>query len=126
MEGGLVKVLADLPPEEGVPINGVPKGPRNVNWMTHKPATLIWTEALDEGDPKKTVPFRDHYLTLDAPFTAGPREVLKLKETGRRDQLFRDAGQGPGLSERVEAELADDLPRRPRPIPPPSRSRSGT
>ncbi len=80
MDGGLVKVLADLPPEENVPINGVPKGPRGVNWMTHKPATLIWTEALDEGDPKKTVPFRDHYLTLDAPFAGEPAEALKLKE----------------------------------------------
>jgi dipeptidyl aminopeptidase/acylaminoacyl peptidase len=52
MDGGLLKILADLPTEENVPINGVPKGPRNVNWMTHKPATLVWTEALDEGDPK--------------------------------------------------------------------------
>jgi dipeptidyl aminopeptidase/acylaminoacyl peptidase len=80
MDGGLVKILADLPPEENVPINGVPKGPRGVNWMTHKPATLIWTEALDEGDPKKTVPFRDRYLTLDAPFAGEPGEALKLKE----------------------------------------------
>jgi dipeptidyl aminopeptidase/acylaminoacyl peptidase len=93
MEGGLVKILADLPPEEGVPINGVPKGPRNINWMTHKPATLIWTEALDEGDPKKTVPFRDHYLTLDAPFTAGSREVLKLKERAAGISYFATPGK---------------------------------
>jgi dipeptidyl aminopeptidase/acylaminoacyl peptidase len=93
MEGGVVKVLADLPPEEGVPINGVPKGPRNINWMTHKPATLIWTEALDEGDPKKTVPFRDHHLTLDAPFTAEPREVLKLKERAAGISYFATPGK---------------------------------
>lgn len=93
MDGGLVKVLADLPPEENVPINGVPKGPRGVNWMTHKPATLIWTEALDEGDPKATVPFRDHYLALDAPFTGEPREVLKLKERAAGITYFAAPGK---------------------------------
>ena len=93
MDGGLVRVLADLPPEENVPINGVPKGPRGVNWMTHKPATLIWTEALDEGDPKKTVSFRDHYLTLDAPFAGEPGEVLKLKERAAGISYFATPGK---------------------------------
>jgi len=93
MDGGLVKVLADLPPEENVPINGVPKGPRGVNWMTHKPATLIWTEALDEGDPKKTAPFRDRYLTLDAPFGGEPGEVLKLKERAAGISYFATPGK---------------------------------
>jgi dipeptidyl aminopeptidase/acylaminoacyl peptidase len=93
MDGSLVKVLADLPPAENVPINGVPKGPRGVNWMTHKPATLIWTEALDEGDPKKTVPFRDHYLTLDAPFAGEPGEALKLKERAAGITYFATPGK---------------------------------
>lgn len=93
MDGGLVKVLADLPPDENVPINGVPKGPRGVNWMTHKPATLIWTEALDEGDPKKTVPFRDHYLTLDAPFAGEPQEALKLQERAAGLSYFAAPGK---------------------------------
>jgi dipeptidyl aminopeptidase/acylaminoacyl peptidase len=93
MDGGLVKILADLPTEENVPINGVPKGPRGVNWMTHKPATLIWTEALDEGDPKKTVPFRDRYLTLDAPFAGEPGEVLKLKERAAGISYFATPGK---------------------------------
>jgi dipeptidyl aminopeptidase/acylaminoacyl peptidase len=93
MAGGLVKVLADLPPAEDVPINGVAKGPRGVNWMTHKPSTLIWMEALDEGDPKKTVPFRDHYLTLDAPFSGEPKEVLKLKERAAGITYFATPGK---------------------------------
>ena len=100
MDGGLVKVLADLPTEEGVPLNGVPKGPRNVNWMTHKPATLIWTEALDGGDPKKAVPFRDRYLTLDAPFAGEPVEVLKLKE--RAAGLTYFAAPGKALAAQTE------------------------
>jgi dipeptidyl aminopeptidase/acylaminoacyl peptidase len=93
MDGGLVKVLADLPTEENVPINGVPKGPRGVNWMTHKPATLIWTEALDEGDPKATVPFRDRYMTLDAPFAGEPGEALKLKERAAGITYFAAPGK---------------------------------
>jgi dipeptidyl aminopeptidase/acylaminoacyl peptidase len=93
MDGGLVKVVADLPPQENVPINGVPVGPRGVNWMTHKPATLIWTEALDEGDPKKETPFRDRYLTLDAPFTGEPKEILKLKERASGLSYFAKPGK---------------------------------
>jgi dipeptidyl aminopeptidase/acylaminoacyl peptidase len=100
MDGKLVKVLADLPTEEGVPINGVPKGPRSIHWMTHKPSTLVWTEALDEGDPKATVPFRDHFLVLDAPFTAEPREILKLKE--RAGGLMYLAMPGKALASQSE------------------------
>lgn len=93
MDGGPVKVVADLPPMENVPINGVATGPRNVGWMTHKPATLIWTEALDGGDPKKDAPFRDRYLTLDAPFAGDAAEILKLKERAAGLQYFATPGQ---------------------------------
>jgi dipeptidyl aminopeptidase/acylaminoacyl peptidase len=93
MDGDLIKVLADLPPEENVPINGVPQGPRNYEWMTHKPSTLIWTEALDEGDPKKDAPFRDRYLILDAPFTGEPKEILKLKERAAGISFFSEPGK---------------------------------
>lgn len=93
MDGALVKVLADLPTEEGVPINGVPTGPRNIDWMTHKPATLVWTEALDEGDPKKEVPHRDRARALDAPFSGEPRELIKLKERAAGLQYFATPGK---------------------------------
>ena len=93
MDGGLIKVLADLPTEENVPINGVPTGPRAINWMTHKPATLVWTEALDGGDPKKDAPFRDRYLALDAPFAAEPQELFKLKERAAGLQYFATPGK---------------------------------
>jgi dipeptidyl aminopeptidase/acylaminoacyl peptidase len=92
MTGKLVHLLADLPPEENVPINGVPTGPRNVDWMTHKPSTLIWVEALDEGDPEKEVPFRDRYMTLAAPFKETPNEVLKLKERAAGLEYFSTPG----------------------------------
>jgi dipeptidyl aminopeptidase/acylaminoacyl peptidase len=93
MDGKLVKVLADLPPTENVPINGVPKGPRSVQWMTHEPATLLWVEALDEGDPKKEVPFRDQYLKLGAPFSGEPAQIVKLKERAAGLSFFQTPGK---------------------------------
>jgi dipeptidyl aminopeptidase/acylaminoacyl peptidase len=77
--GDIVKVLADLPPAENVPINGVPTGPRGVNWQPLKPATLYYVEALDGGDTEKDVPFHDRVLTLAAPFSGEAKEVLKTQ-----------------------------------------------
>jgi len=102
MDGNLVHLLADLPPEENIPINGVATGPRGVNWMVHKPATLIWVEALDDGDPEKDVPFRDQFMTLSAPFKESPRSVLKLKERASGMGYSRGSGlmyfSKPGLA----------------------------
>ncbi len=75
--GNPVKIIADLPPAEDVPMNGVAVGPRSANWQTLKPATLVWVEALDGGDTDKPAPFRDKVLTLPAPFTGEPKEVFK-------------------------------------------------
>jgi dipeptidyl aminopeptidase/acylaminoacyl peptidase len=92
--GEMVKVVADLPPNEGVPMNGVPTGPRNLDWQPLKPATLIWTEALDGGDPEKQVPFRDKFVVLPAPFTGDPKEVLKLQHRAGGMMWF----SAPGLA----------------------------
>jgi len=77
--GEPVKVVADLPPAEDVPLNGVPTGPRYPSWQALYPATLVWPEALDGGDPEKDVPFRDKVMTFAAPFAGDAREVLKLQ-----------------------------------------------
>jgi dipeptidyl aminopeptidase/acylaminoacyl peptidase len=77
--GGIVKVLADLPAAEEVPLNGVPTGPRSPEWQPLRPATLVWAEALDGGDPEKEVPFRDRLLVLEAPFSPAAREVHKVQ-----------------------------------------------
>jgi len=78
-DGRLEHLFADMPLADEVPIRGVPKGPRSVDWRPLKPATLVWVEALDEGDPKKDVPFRDRLMTLSPPFTGEPAEILKIK-----------------------------------------------
>jgi dipeptidyl aminopeptidase/acylaminoacyl peptidase len=79
-DGNLVKLFADLPVEDEVPMGGVPTGPRSVGWRSLKPATLVWVEALDEGDPEKEAPYRDKLMTQSAPFTAEPAEIMKIKE----------------------------------------------
>jgi dipeptidyl aminopeptidase/acylaminoacyl peptidase len=79
-DGNLVHLFADLPLEDEVPIGGVPTGPRSLEWRPLKPATLVWVEALDDGNPEKEVPNRDKLMTLPAPFTDAPAEILKTKE----------------------------------------------
>ncbi len=75
-DGKLVKHLADLPLAENVPINGVPVGPRAHIWSGYK-STLIWAEALDGGDPKKKVEFRDKIMMLEEPFSGEPKEIFR-------------------------------------------------
>ena len=78
-DGQLAQLLAELPLADEVPLNGVPKGPREMEWQPLKQATLVWVEALDDGDPEKEVPYRDKLLTLSAPFAGESREVTKIQ-----------------------------------------------
>lgn len=76
----LIRDLAKQPLEENVPIEGVPTGPRNVGWRPDCPATLVWTLALDRGDPAQKVTHRDRVVTLAAPFAGEPKELLKTEQ----------------------------------------------
>ncbi len=78
-KGELVRSVANLPAAEEVPIHGVPVGPRDMRWQSTAPATLVWTEALDGGDPMAKVPHRDRLLALNAPFPDAPREVFRAE-----------------------------------------------
>lgn len=91
--GETVYRVADLPLADQVPIHGERTGPRDVHWLPTSPATLVWAEALDGGDPIKKVPHRDRVLTLSAPFKSPPQELVKTEhrfvraswgESGRR------------------------------------------
>jgi dipeptidyl aminopeptidase/acylaminoacyl peptidase len=78
-KGAIVKSIADLPLANEVPTGGVLPGPREWKWNPVQPATVTWTEALDGGNPKATVPFRDKVLTLSAPFTSEPTEIARTE-----------------------------------------------
>jgi dipeptidyl aminopeptidase/acylaminoacyl peptidase len=77
--GEVARKIADVPGSEGVPINGVLTGPRGYRWRPEQPATLIWAEALDGGDIKNKVPFRDKVMSVTAPFKDAPTEIIKTE-----------------------------------------------
>ena len=98
-DGNLAHLFAELPLQDEVPIGGVPTGPRSLEWRPHHPATLVWAEALDEGDPEKEVSHRDKLMALSAPFTAEPAEILKTEHRYGGISWLQKEGQA-FLSER--------------------------
>jgi dipeptidyl aminopeptidase/acylaminoacyl peptidase len=78
--GRLEHKLASLPLADQVPIDGVPTGPRDYEWRQNEPATLVWVEALDGGNPKTKVARRDRLLMLRAPFKSAPSEVALIEQ----------------------------------------------
>ncbi len=78
-DGHLVHLFADHPLRDEVPIRGVPTGPRSIRWRPLNPATLVWVEALDGGDPENEAPFRDKLMSQAAPFASPPSEITKIE-----------------------------------------------
>lgn len=80
-QGVRIKELFSFPLMENIPTgyDATSPGPRSIGWRADSPATLIWVEALDGGDAKKEVPFRDQIYLLEAPFTAAPKPWFKTK-----------------------------------------------
>jgi dipeptidyl aminopeptidase/acylaminoacyl peptidase len=91
--GEVVRKIADVPSREGVPINGVQIGPRGQHWRQDQPATVVWIEALDGGDLKNKVPFRDKVMTLGAPFSGAASEMAKTEWRYAGDS-FTEKGVG--------------------------------
>jgi dipeptidyl aminopeptidase/acylaminoacyl peptidase len=90
--GKLLHKVASLPSEDQVPMNGVLSGPRNVTWRPSAPATLVWVEALDGGNPKTSAPYRDHIVALKAPFTGAPVEIVKTEQRAQGLQMGAKGG----------------------------------
>ncbi len=53
--------------------------PRGFNWRADRPSTIVWTVALDDGDPAKEMEYRDEVFELNAPFDGNKRSVIKTK-----------------------------------------------
>jgi dipeptidyl aminopeptidase/acylaminoacyl peptidase len=80
LKGKMVYKVTSQPMLDSVPIDGVPTGPRTYRWHPVEPATLVWVEALDEGNPKKQAAYRDRVMMLAAPFTSAPTELIKTEQ----------------------------------------------
>lgn len=79
-DGKLLKLLAERPVIDNLPaaIGSVMTFPRRYQWRSDHPAQIYWTEALDEGDPRNEVAYRDQLYYLEAPFDGEPKESIKL------------------------------------------------
>ncbi|WP_320017760.1 prolyl oligopeptidase family serine peptidase [Labilibaculum manganireducens] len=75
----MVQTVLEVPLIEELPkgFMAIRTGRRDLNWRDDKPATLIYTEALDDGDPENKVDFRDEVFELKAPFNGTPKSILK-------------------------------------------------
>ncbi|MHC4142969.1 MAG: hypothetical protein ACYSUF_14275 [Planctomycetota bacterium] len=83
-------VVARIPAGENIPIGGVRTGPRMIQWESSRPATLVWAEALDGGDPKREVPHRDRWLEQAVPFQGKPRELFRIEQRATGLSFFGD------------------------------------
>jgi dipeptidyl aminopeptidase/acylaminoacyl peptidase len=77
---GTTKVLFDRPMVDNLPIafDAVAAGPRDYRWRSDVPATVVFAEAGDGGDPNVKVDVHDRVLMLPAPFTAPPVVLAEL------------------------------------------------
>jgi dipeptidyl aminopeptidase/acylaminoacyl peptidase len=80
LEGKLERRIADLPLAEEIPVafDAVRTGPRDFDWRDDAPATLVWVEARDEGNPAVPAEVRDEVLAWAFPFDGPPRSLIQL------------------------------------------------
>jgi len=83
LKGKVIASVAKLPVMEEVPTDGVPTGPRQVDWQPLHGARLYWLEALDGGDPVKKADFRDRIMSQNEPFKDSPQEIMKMQHRFR-------------------------------------------
>ena len=77
-----IKTVNQTPLTEIMPkgFMAVAKGKRNMSWRTDVASTLVFTEALDAGDPATKVDFRDEIFLWKAPFVENPTSLLKTPQ----------------------------------------------
>ncbi|MFY7739455.1 MAG: prolyl oligopeptidase family serine peptidase [Flavobacterium sp.] len=82
LNGKEIKQVNEVPLTEIMPkgFSSVRKGKRNMSWRADKPATLVYVEALDEGDQAKKVDFRDEVFQWNAPFNSAPTSMMKTQQ----------------------------------------------
>jgi dipeptidyl aminopeptidase/acylaminoacyl peptidase len=91
-QGKMVYKLASLPLQDKIPVQGVQIEPRGYGWVPTEPATLMWAEALDSGDPRTKITPRDKLMKLAAPFTAQAEEVLRTEQRYQGRNFGENAG----------------------------------
>ncbi|GAB3719236.1 prolyl oligopeptidase family serine peptidase [Flavobacterium koreense] len=82
LNGKEIKPVNEVPLTEIMPkgFSSVRKGKRSMSWRADKPATLVYVEALDEGDQAKKVDYRDEVFQWNAPFNSAPTSMMKTQQ----------------------------------------------
>ena len=93
-DGALVSNLLEVPLIEDLPkgFMAVRMGKRSVSWRADKAASLIYVQALDEGNPEKEVAYRDEVFQLEAPFNNKAKSLIKLKNRYYKIEWGNDTG----------------------------------
>ncbi|MFI5203311.1 MAG: prolyl oligopeptidase family serine peptidase [Flavobacteriales bacterium] len=93
--GKMVKLLVNKPLLDKIPqgFDATETGMRDIFWLGNEPATLMYAEAQDEGDPANKVEWRDHVFTWTAPFTETAKLFTRVKN--------RFSGITPGKNEYI-------------------------
>lgn len=80
--GKPVKVVNEVPLNEVLPkgFMAVRTGKRSMNWRADEPATLVYVEALDGGDPARKTDYRDEVFTWKAPFDKPAVSLVKTQQ----------------------------------------------
>lgn len=78
--GKLVHTVAVRPLVEGLPTGNDAEvtGVRDISWRADVPATLVWAEAQDGGDPNREATIRDAVMMQAAPFETAPVTLARL------------------------------------------------
>lgn len=81
-DGTLVKEVNKLDLAEVMPkgFMATRQGKRSMFWRSDKPATLVYVEALDGGNPANEVAYRDAIYEWVAPFHTEPELLTKTKQ----------------------------------------------
>ncbi|WP_350287630.1 prolyl oligopeptidase family serine peptidase [uncultured Croceitalea sp.] len=79
--GNFVSTLLEVPLIEDLPkgFMAVRMGKRELSWRNDKPSSVIYAQALDEGDPETEADYRDEVFQIDAPFDKEGKSLIKLK-----------------------------------------------
>jgi dipeptidyl aminopeptidase/acylaminoacyl peptidase len=82
VSGKEIKVVNEVPLTEIMPkgFSSVRKGKRSMSWRADKPASLVYVEALDEGDQAKKVDYRDEIFQWNAPFNSEAIAMMKTQQ----------------------------------------------
>jgi dipeptidyl aminopeptidase/acylaminoacyl peptidase len=78
--GQMVRMIADQPLADALPVGGVVTGRREVAWHPTEPALLVWAETQDGGDPKVETDNREDIFALEAPFDGEPELIAELED----------------------------------------------